>query len=470
MDVNGQTYFPKEWQTAESQNQAGKNAKKTTAEEIKAATALYTSAADAYDDIAGKSRPLFAKDSDDAQKALQMAMARAEQSRKAAADASGQTYFPKEWQTAESQNQAGKNAKKTTAAEIKAAAALYMAAADGYDDITGKSRALIAQQQEQQGVLKSLQDAITRAEQSRKQALGFQGHDYFPREWQGAETQNRSAQEAKRNTPDEIKTALDLYTAAANAYDNITNRSRSRYIQNWEDLLRRERAAAVNAGIDTIAPEHLSAADRVAAETRSQLSAADYVPNEADAVFPIDMYRSLKPRADGYKVRQEIVERGFSSAAPAAMAAADRNTRAAVQDYDRKDPKSSKNKADEALAQYTEALMNGWLAFAQSRQLEAGKERQAAIDVKANIAVREDFNRADTIYQQALTDFNAKSFESAGDLYNQAASRFIAAARDAEEKRRKAEEMIDMAKQKTAESAAHATNVGLTMEGNNESR
>ncbi|MDR2536114.1 MAG: hypothetical protein LBD29_08805 [Treponema sp.] len=467
-DAQAPAYFPKDWQTAESKHQDGKTAKKTTTEEIKAATTVYIQAADAYDDVAGRSRTMLAQEQGDALKALQDAMARAEQSRKQAQDAQAPAYFPKDWQNAESKNQAGQNAKKTTADEMKAAAALYIQAADAYDDVAGRSRTMLAQ--EQGDALKALQDAMARAEQSRKQALGFQGPEYFPKDWQTAETQRQSGNEVKGNTPEDIKAAAAFYTAAADMYDDITRKSRPQYIQAWEDALRRERTIAVDAGIGAIAPDHLGSADRLAAETRRNLGSDAYIPEEQALSLPLDMYRSLKPRAEGYKVRQEIIERGFSTADPETFAAGDKNTLTAIQDYESGNPKTARNKADEALEQYHEVLMNGWLSFAQAKRLEASKERQAAVDVKAHIAVRDDFNHADRIYQQALTDFDAKAYEAAADLYSQSSVRFIAAAQSAEEKRRQAEETIAAAKQKTAESTARATNLGLMMEGEDESR
>jgi hypothetical protein len=344
---------------------------------------------------------------------------------------------------------------------------LYTQAADTYDDITGRSRTAFAQQ-EQEDARKALEAAMARAEQSRKQALGFQGQTYFPRDWNAAEARNQSGAGAKKDTAEEIRAAAALYTQAADAYDDITRRSRPRYIQAWENALSRERSAAASAGIDRIAPAHLNDADRLAAETRQNLNSAGYIPEEDTVYRPVDMYSALKPRADGYKVRQEIIERGFADTDPITMAAGDSDTSAAIQDYEAGNPKSSRDRANDAFERYNAVLLNGWLSLVQERMLEASKERQAAVEVKAPVAVRDDFNRADTIYQQAQADFNARKYESAADLYRQSAARFIAAARSAEDKRRRAEETIATAKQKTAESTALATSAGLMMEGTNE--
>jgi hypothetical protein len=255
-----------------------------------------------------------------------------------------------------------------------------------------------------------------------------------------------------------------MYASAADAYDEITRKSRPRYIQDWEDAVRRERAAAVDAGIAGIAPDHLRSADQSADETRRLLAAADYIPDSEAAAVPVDMYRALKPRADAAKARQEIIINSLGAYDAANLNAGDERISAAIAEYEAWNPKVSRDRANEALARYNEALMSAWTALAREKQLEASREREAALAVKANIAVRDEFNGADRIYQQAARDFSARTFKEAAELYGQSAALFIAAARSAEDKRRRAEEAIGAAKQKTAESTALATSMGLIIE------
>ena len=146
MAVDGQTYFPNDWRSAETRLTSARNARKTTAEEVNAAVALFNQAADAYDDIARRSGPRFTSDRNDASRALQAAIARMEQSRKQASDAGGQTHFPAEWRNAETRGQNARNAKRTTTPEMKAATGLFAAAADSYDDIARRSREKTAQE------------------------------------------------------------------------------------------------------------------------------------------------------------------------------------------------------------------------------------------------------------------------------------------------------------------------------------
>ncbi|MDR0524792.1 MAG: hypothetical protein LBG90_02855, partial [Spirochaetaceae bacterium] len=458
--------YPADWKNAETTRQNGQNAKKDTTDEIKAATALYTQAADAYDSMTAKTQSQLAKEREEADKALQAAMARAEQSRKNAQEAQAPVYFPNDWKNAETKNQAGQSAKKTTPDEIKAAAALYTQAADAYDDMAGKSQSQLAKDREE--AEKALQTAIARAEQSRNQAMGYQGPSYFPNDWKNAEAKNQAGQSAKKTTPDEIKAATALYTQAADTYDDIAGKSRPQYLESWEAQVAKERGAAIDAGITEAGADHLAAADRLAEETRRNLRSNTYIPNESETNLPIDMYRSLKPRAEGYKVRQEIVRQGLENTDRANLAAGDADTQVAIQEYESRRAQKSLEMANSALDKYNAVLKSGQLALAQTRMNEAGRERQIAIDAKAPVAVKDDFDIAETAYQQAVNDFNNGKYEAAAAGYSQSALQFLAAAEAAEKKRRLAEEAIAAAKRKTAESTAFATNTGLAMEENNE--
>ena len=162
MDVEGQTYFAADWRNAESRLQTARSAKKGTEDEIKAATTQFTGAADAYDSIAGKARAQFTKDKDAASKDLQAAIARAQKSRTAVTTAKADATFATDWKNAETKNQTATNAKRSTTAEMKAAAPLYNAAADAYDEIVRKNTVRV-----------SATDAVAKAKARSEQSITY---------------------------------------------------------------------------------------------------------------------------------------------------------------------------------------------------------------------------------------------------------------------------------------------------------
>jgi predicted nucleic acid-binding Zn ribbon protein len=423
MNANGQTYFANDWRAAEAKNTSAKDAKTTTADEVKAATALYVSAADAYDDIAIKSRQAAARETEDADKALQAAMARAEKSRQDAMNANGQTYFANDWRAAETKNTSAKNAKRTTAAEIKAATALFVSAADAYDDVARKSQQALAKETDDAN--KALQAAIARTDKSRQDAMNAGGQTYFANDWRAAETKNTSAKNAKRTTTAEIKAATALFVSAADAYDDVARKSQQALAKEKDDAAKALQAAMA----------------------RTEKSRKDAQDAKGNVNFPADWNNAeTKNRTAGSAKRATVAE--IKAAVPLYVSAAD-----AYDDIVRKNAVFM-NEQDQNSA-----------ADARTR---AQQERQKALDVKADIAVAAEFNGADMFFKQASNDFDKKTFTSAVELYNKAADQFIAAALSAEKKRTLANETVGEAKQKSAQSADYAINTGIALEGMNE--
>jgi predicted nucleic acid-binding Zn ribbon protein len=422
-DNQASSYFPDDWANAETVRQNGLDAKKNSIEEMKAAAALFVSAADSYDAIAGKSKQLIAKEKEDANKELQAAMANAEKSRQAAMAVNGQTYFPNDWRDAEAKNTSGKNAKKTTAEEIKAAAALFVSAAAAYDDIAARSQQRYAKDKEDAN--KALQAAMARADKSRQAAIGAEAQTYLPNDWRNAETKNTSAKNAKTTTVDEIKAATALFVSAADAYDDLARKSQQQAVKDKEDA---------NKAL-------------LAAIARAEKSRKDAQDAKANVNLPNDWNNAeTKNRTAANAKRGTAAE--MKAAAALYIAAAD-----AYDDIVRKNVAFLDTQSQKP---------------AEDARARAERERQKALDVRADIAAAAEFGGADAIFRQAAADFDKKVFTQAIESYNKSADQFIAAALLAEKKRALADDSIGEAKQRSTRSADFAVNTGVAMEGNNE--
>jgi len=417
LDNQGPSYFPDDWEAAETKYQSGENAPKEGLDDMRNAVALYTAAADGFDDIAERSRPLFAQERESAMAALQEAMARADQSRKAAQDAQGATHFPDDWRTTEAALQAARNAKRGTLEEIRAAGELFASAADAYDDLAERSRPLAARGEAQ----RALNAAIARAEKSRQDAMAVDGQTYFASDWRNAESRNQAAGNAKRDTAEEMTAATALYVAAADAYDDIANRSRTRFTQ--------DRDAASKALQDAVTRAQQSR--RAASDARAQTN----FPNEWRDAEAKNQAATNARRGTIAEMRAAVPL--YNTAADAYDAIVRRTTARAAEENER-------------------AAVN-----AKER---ADKERQAAIAVRAPVAAPTEFNRAEILYQQAVGDMNSKTFAPAAERFNQSAQLFTAAAQAAETKRGQAEAALARARERSAASVALATSVGQAME------
>ena len=422
LDNQGPAYFPDDWEAAEAGYQSGENAPKESLSEMKNAVSLYAAAADGFDGIAERSRPLVAAEREAAMAELRQAMARAEQSRKGAQDVQANTRFPNEWRGAEAQLQSGRNAKTDSPDNIRAAGELFAAAADAYDDLAERSRPLAAQDRAQQ----NLNAAIARAEKSRQDAMDVDAQTYFANDWRTAESRNQSARNAKRGTPEEMEAATALYVSAANAYDDIANRSRPRFAQDKDAASRALQQAVARA----------QQSRRAATDARAQT----YFPND---------WRAAETRNQAATNARRGTLAEMKAAVPLYNAAAD-----AYDDITRRSVAQAAGENDTA---------------AQAAKERADRERQAAIDALAPVAMPTEYNQAEAVYQQGVTAFNGKTYATAVERFNQAAPLFTTAARGAETKRGQAENAVARARQRSAESVALATNVGQSLEGNNES-
>jgi hypothetical protein len=417
--VQAQAYFPDEWNKAESDNNSGRNANKSTVEGVKQGIALFASAAGGYEAIAANSGSLFAKDQEDANSALQAAMARAEKSRKDAHDSLALNYFPDDWAGAEALRQNSLDANKNSIEEMKTAAALFVSAADSYDAITSKNRQIIAKEKEDAD--KALQAAMAQTEKSRQAAMNVSGQAYFPNDWRAAEAKNTSAKGAKKTTAEEIKTATAQFISATAAYDDIAARSQQMAAKEKEDANK----------------------TLLAAIARMEKSRKDAQDAKANINLPVDWNNAeAKNRTAVNARRATAIE--MKAAVPLYNSAAD-----AYDDLVRKNLAFQNTQNQKS---------------AEDAKARAEKERQKALDVQANIAAVAEFGGADAIFKQAAADFNKKIFTSAIESYNKSSDQFIAAALSAEKKRVLADNTIGEAKRRSAQSADYAVNTGTVME------
>jgi hypothetical protein len=500
--VQAQDYFPDEWNKAESDNNAGKDANRGTVEGVNQGIALFTSAAEGYEAIAVSAAPLFAKDVEDANAALQAAMAKAEKSRKDAQDSNAPDYFPDDWASAEAERQNGLDAKKDTIEEMKAAAALFSSAADGYDAITGK----IAKEKEDAD--KALQAAIANAEKSRQAAMDVNGHTYFANDWKNAETQNTAAKGAKKTTPEEIKAVTALFASVAAAYDDIAGKSQQRFAKDKDDANKalqaaiaradKSRQAATAANAQTLLPNDwrnaetkntsakaaktgtldeikaaaalfVSAADAYDDVTRKSQQQAAKEKDDATKAMQAAMARMNKSRKDAQDAKANVnLPTDWNNAEAKNKTATDAK-RSTVAEIKAATPLyTAAADAYDDLIKKNVALNTQGQKSAEDARTRATQERQKALDAKANVAVATEFNGADTVFKQAAAEFDKKSFTSAADLYKKASDQFTAAALLTEKKRTQADETVGEAKKKSTESADFAVNTGIAMEEKNE--
>jgi hypothetical protein len=393
--------------------------------------------------------------------------------------------------------------------------------------VPAPSPAPVSQDVPDQAALNSLAAAKARAEDARKKTVDFESSSYLPDEWDAAEAVYVSAGQQAQGTSAGVKQAEAGYNAAADSFEDVFQRTIPLYAQDREDEVLAARNGAISAGIDSLYPEQLRAADSVALDAADKYEAGDYYAADTTAAKSLGMYQALKAGMevltardgaisagidglypeelyaadlvvldgvaqyeaedysaanitaakslgiyqalnagmDVYHVRQEILNRNFTGYDSYNFEKADDIALAAIDSYEAGNIEEALNGAEGAKLLYNTVLRAGWVSYTAEQAVAAGKERQNALDVKADIAVRSEFEPADKLYTQAGASLKAEKYEESAGLYSQSASRFISLAQAAVEKRRIAEEAIRAAEKKMAESEETARDAELVLEG-----
>jgi hypothetical protein len=318
-----------------------------------------------------------------------------------------------------------------------------------------------------EAALNALDAAIARAEKERKQAEDFGAPSYLPADWEAAES-GYKAIVADRNTPQGVEEAERLYNEAADRYNEIFHRSLALYVQDLEKELLKARSEAVAAGIAELSPEYLLTADQTAAGARELFTGEDYYAADKAAREALDRYHSLTIGAEACKIREEVIRRDFAGFDADNFKRGDDALSAAAAAYEGSAVKEALNGAAESKLRYGMALRAGWAAYAAQVRALAGKERQNAINAKANVAVKDDFTNIERIFSQAESAYRSETYEEAVPLYVRSEAGFVALTQAAEEKRRIAQAAIDAAEKKLEESDAAARSAEEILEGDNE--
>jgi tetratricopeptide (TPR) repeat protein len=162
------------------------------------------------------------------------------------------------------------------------------------------------------------------------------------------------------------------------------------------------------------------------------------------------MYGTLKTAVEAYRLREEIALDAVNMD-PIAFWRTDEIGLAAIDKWDAGDFDGAKADAEAALLGYT---VTG-----------AVVERQKALDARADVAVRLEFDVAQLLYDRAAQAYRRQDYNEAIRLYSESLYLFRQAARTADNRRLSAEEALRRAAQRLLESDETARNADAILEG-----
>jgi len=317
-----------------------------------------------------------------------------------------------------------------------------------------------------QADLSALDAAAARAAASRKKAADFDAESLLPSDWQSADALYSEAERGKNtSTSGAAKESAARYNKAADAFDALFDKVISQYADEKRKELLDAREAALSAGAGDLLPDYLLQADNSADEAEGKYLANDYYGAKSSADDAITMYKTLKAGLDANKIREEIVKMGFLDSDPAKLGLADNALNSAISNFSAKDYTSAKDDAETALNNYSQVLKAAYETYAGVFAADAAAARERALNYKANVAIKADFDAAEAIYNRARTAYNSQIYDESGRSFFDCIPMFTAAADAAMEKQRMAEEALRRADQKVAESDEAARNAERLLEG-----
>jgi hypothetical protein len=305
--------------------------------------------------------------------------------------------------------------------------------------------------------LGAFEDARARAEAARAQAQGVDAASYFPEDWDSAESRYGEAEKAgSPATLGEARNRADEWRQIAGVYDDLYGKALPRFAEDKARQLLAARDAALEAGARDILPDRFDATDELAQSVQDKYDNGDYTGALADGTEAYDRYVVLKTVADAYALKQEADVYDFITYDPENYEAGADAGNNAVDLLDQGSLADAKESAGEAVNRFSLVLENGWIGYTNERSATAQSWRQAALEAKADVAVRSEYQNADNTYSQAYVALRAGEFQKAADLFERSGVLFRQSRDAAVEKRVRAEEAIRLAEQKVSESELKA--------------
>jgi hypothetical protein len=306
---------------------------------------------------------------------------------------------------------------------------------------------------------------MDRADAARKRAVDFESHDYFPNDWEAADSKYAVAANMPKTTQSDVQQAAVMYDESSAAYDGIFKKTIPLYAHAREDEIIAARERLISTGYANYFSEYLQDADNKALLALNQYKNEDYYDARDTAADALKEYETLYTGAEILLVRREITERDFVKYDADNFEKADEAALAVDAEYKSGNRETTITNAEDVLRRYNNVLANGWKAYAGEKCAAVFVDREQALNEKANIASRDLFSEADGIFNKAEQSFTSQNYQNAAALYMDSEARFLLSRLDTEEKRQRALDIIRLAEEKIEESNETAIGAERIIEG-----
>jgi hypothetical protein len=142
--------------------------------------------------------------------------------------------------------------------------------------------------------------------------------------------------------------------------------------------------------------------------------------------------KALQQKVDGY---------GLGTYDPDDYAVGVKDLQAGQDSYG-KDNDASRASLQASITAFNAVLTKGGALLMDKEQAQAEASKKAADDLKASVAVKDDYAQADVVYQRAMQEKGAGDIENAGKDFPQSRDMFDAVAATAQQKKDAAEQAL----------------------------
>jgi hypothetical protein len=244
--------------------------------------------------------------------------------------------------------------------------------------------------------------------------------------------------------PGDYATAESVYAAGISAYavDNAASGSSfTDAIAKFRDIIQRGlpmlvasekrrasglRDTAMRKKASDLFPALASAADADFSKPAASESSGDYETALAGYRASAVEFEVLYKLCDAANARQLLVSRDLAKWDPSNWSLAESKYASSASLF-RQDAHASDDAVDEAILRYGVVKDTAYGYFAADRKKASETERDRAAGIKADIAVKDEYEAALALYAKAQSDDGAKNYESSSAEYDRAATAFAAA-------------------------------------------
>jgi hypothetical protein len=223
------------------------------------------------------------------------------------------------------------------------------------------------------------------------------------------------------------------FSAAAAKFDDVVKRGLPMLVASEKDRASRFRQTAEKKGAAELFIKLLSAADADFAKSESSESAGEYENALSGYRICVAEYDVLYKLCDASSARSLLVSRDLAKWDPSNWSLAENEFESAKSLFDQ-DLHGSADAVGEAILRYGIVRETAYGYYSADRKKASDSERERAVGIKSDVAVKDEYEAAAALYRKAQADDAAKDYEASSSEYDGAASAFAQAYAHAKEK------------------------------------